>query len=56
MTLIKKCYDKLDTKRDGSVTLDDIARVYDVNGHPDVLSGRKNEADAYKEFMSLWVT
>jgi Ca2+-binding EF-hand superfamily protein len=33
---IKAAYDKLDVNRDGKVTLDDIAKLYDVNQHPDV--------------------
>jgi len=38
--LIKKAYQKLDVNGDGRVTLDDIAKLYDVSKHPDVISGR----------------
>ena len=37
---IRKAYDKLDVNKDGRVTLEDIARLYDVSYHPDVQSGR----------------
>jgi hypothetical protein len=36
---IKQAYDKLDVNKDGKVTLDDIAKLYDVSKHPDVISG-----------------
>ena len=35
--LIRKAYEKLDVNGDGTVKLDDIARLYDVSRHPDVL-------------------
>lgn len=42
--------------KDGQVTLDDIAKLYDVSSHPDVQSGRKTPEDAYRLFMNLWDT
>jgi Ca2+-binding EF-hand superfamily protein len=39
---IKRAYDKLDVNCDGTVKLDDIARLYDVSRNPDVASGRKD--------------
>jgi len=53
---IRKAYDKLDVTGDGKVTLEDVARLYDVSHHPDVVEGKKTEEEAYKEFMSLWDT
>ena len=29
-------YDKLDVNKDGKVTLEDIAKLYDASYHPDV--------------------
>lgn len=56
LALIRKAYDKLDVNQDGSVKLDDIAKIYDVSQHPDVISGKLQPADAYRQFMSLWDT
>jgi len=53
---IRKAYDKLDVNKDGQVTLDDIAQLYDVSMHPDVKDGKKTPEEAYREFMSMWDT
>ena len=37
---IRQAYNKLDVNQDGQVTLDDIAKLYDVSKHPDVISGK----------------
>jgi len=39
----------------GIVTLDDIAKLYDVYGNPDVKHGRK-AGDCYTEVIQLWDT
>ena len=41
LSFIRRAYQKLDVNGDGSVTLDDIARIYDVSRHPDVMAGKK---------------
>ena len=53
---IRQAYNKLDINGDGQVTLDDIAQIYDVSKHPDVIDGKKTPEEAYREFMSLWDT
>ncbi len=53
---IRQAYNKLDINGDGQVTLDDIARIYDVSQHPDVIARKKTPEEAYREFMSLWDT
>lgn len=53
---IKKAYQKLDVNGDGTVRLDDIAKLYDVSRHPDVVQGRKEPKQVYLEFMRLWDT
>ena len=53
---IRKAYQKLDVNGDGLVKLDDIAQLYDVSKHPDIVQGRKNPKEVYLEFMSLWDT
>lgn len=37
------------------MTLDDIAKLYDINSHPDVRNGRK-AGEAYREFMAQFDT
>lgn len=54
--MVAKAYGKLDVNGDGTVRLDDIAKLFDASRHPDVLSGKKDESDVYMEFMSLWDT
>lgn len=56
MSIIRKAYQKLDVNKDGTVRLDDIARIYDVSHHPDVLHGKRDPKDLYLEFMSKWDT
>jgi Ca2+-binding EF-hand superfamily protein len=40
ISLIQKAYQKLDANSDGTVKLDDIAKLYDVSKNPDVISGK----------------
>ena len=53
--MIKAAYDKLDVNKDGLVKLDDIAKIYDVSQHPDVIKGA-DPKEVYLKFMSLWDT
>jgi calcyphosin len=54
--VVRAAYDKLDVNRDGSVKLDDIAKLYDVSSHPEVVSGQKAPEAVYLSFMSMWDT
>ena len=54
--MIRQAYNKLDKNGDGSVTLDDIALIYDVSKHPDVVNLKKNPLEVYKDFMKQWDT
>lgn len=56
ISLIKKAYQKLDENSDGSVKLDDIAKLYDVSKHPDVIQGKKQPKEVYLDFMKMWDT
>jgi calcyphosin len=56
LSYIKAAYDKLDVNKDGQVTLDDVAKLYDVSQHPDVLSGKCTPEEAYLNFMKMWDT
>lgn len=51
INLIRQAYNKLDKNGDGSVKLDDIALLYDVSKHPDVVNLKKNPLEVYKDFM-----
>ena len=42
VAMIRQAYDKLDINKDGQVTLDDVAKIYDVSKHPDVINGSKS--------------
>ena len=53
---IKKAYHKLDVTLDGVVTVEDIAQIYDASQHPEVIEGKKTEAQVFKEFMQQWDT
>lgn len=37
LSLIKKAYQNLDVRQDGNVKLEDIARLYDISRHPEVI-------------------
>jgi hypothetical protein len=54
--VIAMAYAKLDKNRDGKVTLDDIAKNYSAQKHPEVISGRKKPEDVYRAFMKNWNT
>ena len=51
-TWIRKAYEKLDINKDGMVKLDDIAQIYDASCHPDVIEGKKQPEEIFREFMS----
>lgn len=53
---ISEAYNKLDKTKDGKVTLEDIALLYNATKHPEVISGKKTVEDVYKEYMSHWDT
>jgi len=54
--VIRRAYEKLDVNNSGSVTLDDVAKLYTVSSQPEVANGSKSEHEVYMEFMSLWDT
>ena len=39
--LVQQAYDVLDKNRDGRITLEEIAKVYDTSHHPDIISRRE---------------
>lgn len=52
--LVKLAFAQLDQRGRGVVTLEDIARIYDVSGNPLVKAGKLSKVDALKAFMSQW--
>jgi len=52
--LVKLAFAQLDQRGRGVVTLEDIARIYDVSGNPLVKAGKLSKLDAVKAFMSQW--
>lgn len=53
---VRAAYDKLDVTKDGRVTLEDIAQIYDASEHPEVKEGKKTPDQIFAEFMSQWDT
>lgn len=51
---IRLAYEKLDVTKDGKVTLEDIAKIYDASEHPDVKQGKKSPEQVFQEFMMQW--
>lgn len=49
-------YNKLDKNKDGKITLEDIAGVFDATKHPDVMTGKKTPEQVYGEFLANWDT
>jgi len=54
VALVKLAFGQLDQRGKGYVTLEDIARVYDVSGNPLVKAGKLSKTDAVKAFMAQW--
>jgi len=54
VALVKLAFQQLDQRGKGVVTLEDIARIYDVSGNPLVKAGKLSKTDALRAFMSHW--
>ena len=52
--LVSEAYNILDSNRDESITLVEIAAKFDVSKHPNVISGHSNPKDVLRDFMALW--
>jgi len=52
--LVKLAFAVLDDRGKGYVTLEDVARKYDVSNHPLVKEGKITKAEAVKAFMAQW--
>jgi len=54
VAMVKLAFAQLDQRGKGAVTLEYIARIYDVSGNPLVKAGKLSKADALRAFMSQW--
>lgn len=45
-------FKKIDADGSGSLTVDDVANVYNASAHPDVVQGKKSEEKVLEEFLS----
>jgi Ca2+-binding EF-hand superfamily protein len=52
--LVKLAFSVLDDSNDGIITLEDVARKYDVSGNPLVKAGKMSANDVLKAFMGNW--
>eukprot|EP01111_Echinosteliopsis_oligospora_P013914 TRINITY_DN511_c0_g1_i1.p1 TRINITY_DN511_c0_g1~~TRINITY_DN511_c0_g1_i1.p1 ORF type:complete len:385 (-),score=109.37 TRINITY_DN511_c0_g1_i1:72-1226(-) len=52
--MVKLAWNQLDRDRKGFVTVDDLAKVYDVSGNPLVKAGKLTPSDCLKAFMNNW--
>jgi len=44
---IRLAYEKLDVNKDGQVTIQDIAQIYDASEHPEVIEGKKTPDEVF---------
>ena len=52
--LVAAAFATLDKNSDGTATMEELLKIYDVSQHPDVLSGAKTEEEALQGFISNW--
>lgn len=51
LNMVKKAFTRLDTNGSGTITIDDIAHIYDVSKNPEFLEGRKTRDEILNEFL-----
>lgn len=52
--VIRAAYAKIDVNGTSNVTLDDIAKAYDVRGNRDTTTGIRTQEQHYTTFMGVW--
>ena len=52
--LVQQAFKTLDTNKNGQISLDELASKYNVEAHPDVVSGKKTPEDVLKLFMNTF--
>lgn len=54
MTAISDAYKRVQKVVGKKVTLEDLGKIYDAKKHPQVLTQKKSEKDAFNEFIWSW--
>jgi len=49
--MVKRCFEVLDTDGSGIIDSKDLQGIFNCSEHPDVITGKKKEADVFKEFL-----
>jgi len=52
MKLVMDAFDKLDSSKDGEVTVNDLKSKYSVKENPDYVSGRRTEQEILQDFLN----
>ena len=52
--IVRDVYRSLAERLNGKVTIEQLARLYDANRHPDVKAGRSSQKNAFDEFVRGW--
>ena len=51
---IQDAYKRVQKVIGSSITLESLAKVYDAQKHPEVLTQKKSEKEAFNEFVWSW--
>ena len=54
IALVKLAFDRLDKDGDGALDPSELMEKYDASMHPDVVSGKKTETQALREWMTVF--
>lgn len=54
MEIVEFAFDSLDINRHGMLSMDDLARKYSAQRHPEVTSGRKSAEDEFCDFLTCF--
>jgi len=52
--LVEKAFRKIDKDSSGFIDIDDIKDIYNASKHPDVVQGKKTEANILMEFLETF--
>ena len=52
--MIRQVYNALAEKLNGKVSVEQLARLFDANRHPDVKTGKHSQKKVFEEFVRGW--